>query len=318
MVFESLFSKQAPGSGSRDRAALLESPLLHPRASSQDDTWAVERSRRPNDDNASSSCDDKEAGSLDGLSNNRRARSGRRRVLTPDQRSTLVKSALGLVLALLLLLFVLNTSLWTKDAGCAAGPVVPARPSARQEGQPDAGGQEAAGEDDPFDGGRYETNSDEHGRYLECPGTSSAAARRAGCAFDVLLYGWLPRPCFDEATYAYHVKPGSHFDYGFYADAAGTWGIPMTELMEGDTERYPAAYVSHEQHWQHCSYLLNTSVRFRWREPAVVLDVHLHQQHMADCLEHITNPGASRSLEVDSDSPKADFTAKRRCYVQNM
>lgn len=295
MVFEGLFSKQ------RDSRPLLE-PLLHPRGASQDTCSAPHKQA-----NDHASCDKE-----DGLNgSNNRTRSGRR--LTPTQ-STLVKFALGLVLLvlLLLLLVVLNTSLWNKDAGCAAGPV-PARLSARQ--LEDGAGQEAD-EDTTF--GRYEVNSDEHGRYLQCPGTSSAAARQAGCAFDVLLYGWLPRPCFDEATYAYHVKPGSHFDYGFYADAAGTWGIPMTELMEGDTERYPAAYVSHEQHWQHCSYLLNTSVRFRWRAPAVVLDVHLHQQHMADCLEHITNPGASRSLEVDSDSPKADFTAKRRCYIQNM
>lgn len=277
MIFKDLFSKQE---GSR---SLLE-PLC-PRAS-QDMVLQA------NDD----ANYDKEAG-LNG--NNRTLR------LAPDQ-STLIRFALGV---LVLLLLVLNMSLWTlvmqfgtqpvagKDTGCAG---LVSGLSAKEQ---------HAG---------FEIKSDEHGRYIQCPGDSSDAARQAGCSFDVLLYGWLLSPCFDEEMYSYHAKPGSGFDYGFYDDEEGTEGIPMTELMEGNYERYPEAFVSYEEHWQHCSYLLNTSVRFRWKEPAVFLNVHLHQEHMSYCLEYITNPESSRSLEVNSDFPKAVFTAKCRCYIQKI
>lgn len=155
----------------------------------------------------------------------------------------------------------------------------------------------------------HQIKHDDFGRYIDCPGNSTKEYKAAGCSFDVLLFGWIPGLCFDKTMYDYHARPGSGYDYGYYADEAGTQGIPQTFLMEGDSEKYPEAFVSHELHWQHCNYLLNTSVAYRWKSPPVFLNMHLHQEHMSHCLQYATDPASSRSFQVNAGFPKADFTA---------
>ncbi|EKG13615.1 hypothetical protein MPH_09224 [Macrophomina phaseolina MS6] len=160
-----------------------------------------------------------------------------------------------------------------------------------------------------FDG--FPIKTDEVGDYIECPADSPESARMAGCSFDVLLYGWLPNACFDEEMYR-DITSGA--DYGFYLDRQGQLPIAMAELMKGDYMRYPEAYVSVEEHWQHCTYMLNSSLRFRAKMPPTSLNLHLDQHHIGHCLKFLLDPATKRSRDVTQT--RALFTAKRRCYLR--
>lgn len=158
---------------------------------------------------------------------------------------------------------------------------------------------------------QFPIKTDELGDYIECPTESPEAAQKAGCTFDVLLYGWLPDACFDADMYR-DITAGA--DYGFYLDREGQRPVAMAELMKGDYVQYPEAYVSVEEHWQHCTYMLNSSLRFRAKEPPTALNLHLDQHHIGHCLKFLLDPATTRSLEVTQT--RALFSAKRRCYLR--
>ncbi|KAF4543341.1 uncharacterized protein LTHEOB_40 [Lasiodiplodia theobromae] len=158
---------------------------------------------------------------------------------------------------------------------------------------------------------QFPIKTDDLGDYIECPTESPEAAKNAGCSFDVLLYGWLPDACFDADMYR---DITTDADYGFYLDREGQRPIAMAELMKGDYVQYPEAYVSVEEHWQHCTYMLNSSLRFRAKEPPTALNLHLDQHHIGHCLKFLLDPATTRSLEVTQT--RALFSAKRRCYLR--
>lgn len=157
----------------------------------------------------------------------------------------------------------------------------------------------------------FEIQTDSKGHYIQCPTTSSTTARQnPKCNYDVMIYGWLPPPCFNKEMYT-HLT--SNKDWGFYADRNGTLPIPQTDLMKGIYETQPEAWVSNEEHWQHCRYLHNTSIAFREGVPSTALDVHLDPHHMGHCLEFITDPEIPRTKAVTRT--KAKFGVGRKCYV---
>lgn len=159
-------------------------------------------------------------------------------------------------------------------------------------------------------GGLPVQHDDRKGPYVICPPTGGhpSTAFDAGCHMDLFANGWVPGPCFDREKHDYFV--GLH-DYYFWHDEAKQHRVHQEELLAGVIEPYPELFVSFEEHWEHCRYLLNTTQRYAHDPTVGVLDVHTNHEHMEHCIDFIRESRDPYNLE---DGVIAYF-GYRKCYL---
>jgi hypothetical protein len=149
---------------------------------------------------------------------------------------------------------------------------------------------------------------DSNGPYVICPSTGGpSAALQAGCKFDLFANGWAPGPCFDAEKHAYFVNQR---DYYFWLDKDKRHRVHQDKLLEGTLE-YPELFVSFEEHYEHCRYLLNGTQRYAHDPTLGVLDVHMNMEHMNHCIDFLRESRDPHTLEV---GVKAYFGYKK-CFL---
>lgn len=146
------------------------------------------------------------------------------------------------------------------------------------------------------------------GPYIACP-SDPILARKAGCSFDLLANGWIPAPCFDSQMHHDFVDST---DYGFFEDLNATKRVHQHTIMEGDVSQWPnGLFVTFHEHFAHCQYLLNGSVRAVQPPFTGFLDVFHDKDHLQYCLGVMQEREDPMHIETEV---KAFFEA-HRCYL---
>lgn len=146
------------------------------------------------------------------------------------------------------------------------------------------------------------------GPYVTCPSIGGpSTALQAGCSLDLFANGWVPRPCFDAEKHDYFI---SQRDYYFWLDEDGRQRVHQDKLLEGTLE-YPELFISFEEHYDHCRYLLNTTKRYAHDPSLGVLDLHVDDGHMDHCIDFLRESREPLFVEVGT---KAYF-GYRKCYL---
>jgi hypothetical protein len=149
---------------------------------------------------------------------------------------------------------------------------------------------------------------DPQGPYVICPSTGgAAAARKAGCGFDLFANGWAPGPCFDAEKHDYFVNQR---DYYFWEDKAKNHRVHQDKLLEGNLE-YPELFVSFEEHYEHCRYLLNGTKRYAHNPTLGVLDIHMDEEHMNHCIDFLKESRDPYNLEEGVIA----YFGHRKCFL---
>ncbi|RDW84026.1 Zn(II)2Cys6 transcription factor domain-containing protein [Aspergillus mulundensis] len=87
-----------------------------------------------------------------------------------------------------------------------------------------------------------------HGPYIICD-EAVYPTPPPDCSFDLLMNGWVPNPCFDEAMHEFHTKD-KNFD--FFADLHGDIVVTQEQIMYGDPATWPSwLWVSEREHNEH-------------------------------------------------------------------
>ncbi|KAM3435419.1 hypothetical protein MY4824_004885 [Beauveria thailandica] len=144
--------------------------------------------------------------------------------------------------------------------------------------------------------------------YVTCKSTGSpAAARQAGCKFDLFVNGWVPSPCFDAEKHDYFVNLR---DYYFWVDSEKQQRVHQEKLLEGNLE-FPELFVSFEEHFEHCRYLLNATKRYAHNPRFGVLDVHRDEEHMNHCIDFLKESRDPYTVELEVRA----YFGYRKCYL---
>lgn len=152
---------------------------------------------------------------------------------------------------------------------------------------------------------------DPKGPYVICPSTGGpSAALEAGCGFDLFVNGWVPGPCFDEEKHTYFVN---QHDYYFWLDEKKLQRIHQAQILEGTME-YPELFVSFEEHYEHCRYLLNATKRYARDQTLGILDLHRDEEHMNHCIDFLKESRDPYTLET---GVKAYFRYKK-CFLPHL
>uniref|UniRef100_A0A1Y1MQ05 Uncharacterized protein n=1 Tax=Photinus pyralis TaxID=7054 RepID=A0A1Y1MQ05_PHOPY len=160
-------------------------------------------------------------------------------------------------------------------------------------------------------GGLPVRHDNSKGPYVTCQSTGGPeAARQAGCRFDLFVNGWVPSPCFDGQKHDYFVE---QHDYYFWVDKEKRQRIPQEKLLEGTLE-YPELFVSFEEHYEHCRYLLNATKRYAHNPNLGVLDVHMDEEHMNHCIDFLRE---SRDPYTVEKGVMAYF-GYRKCFLPRL
>jgi hypothetical protein len=162
---------------------------------------------------------------------------------------------------------------------------------------------------------QYVIKYDLVGAYIDCPLQSPTAAREAGCSFDLLINGYIPDPCFDAEM---HEDFTAGVELGYFVDKEATEMVSTAELLKGDFDMYPMAWLSTISHWRHCLYLINGTHRAYSRMPTVFLDAYLDQPHIQHCFGVVAGPKPPLP-PVQMEHPMiAVFVAEHRCYLRDL
>lgn len=149
---------------------------------------------------------------------------------------------------------------------------------------------------------------DPNGPYVICPSDGGpSAALQAGCKFDLFANGWTPSPCFDMEKHDYFVN---QHDYYFWEDTEKRHRIHQEKILEGTIE-YPELFVSFEEHYEHCRYLLNATKRYAYDRTLGALDIHLDEEHMNHCIDFLSESRDPYTLEVGVIA----YFGYRKCFL---
>lgn len=144
--------------------------------------------------------------------------------------------------------------------------------------------------------------------YIVCP-EDPTLARQENCQFDLLANGWIPLPCFDSEMHRDFVDGKN---YGFFEDKHGLRAVHQNSIMEGDNSRYPdGLFVTFNEHFEHCRYLLNGSARAISPPFTGILDVFRDSGHLQHCIWVLSESQDPLHIET---SVKAYFTS-HKCYL---
>jgi hypothetical protein len=119
-------------------------------------------------------------------------------------------------------------------------------------------------------------------------GTSPQEARDWGCKFDLVLYSWVPAPCYDEEIQIAYRKRESEW----YRNRGGVGGekIPQDRAALGIEERM---WLSWDYHDYHCQFIWKMMTRILRNTsmgvPGRLLEYH-HTDHCIEVLKGI-DPG---------------------------
>lgn len=80
-------------------------------------------------------------------------------------------------------------------------------------------------------------------------GTSPTEAQELGCKFDIMMNGWVPLACYNEALSEKYL---SENDFHFYTDAYAQDEVAMEVVRRGEWE---GLYTGWEHHIHHCAYM---------------------------------------------------------------
>ena len=80
-------------------------------------------------------------------------------------------------------------------------------------------------------------------------GTSPTEARQLGCKFDVMMNGWVPVACYNEALSEEYLSKNK---FHFYTDAYAQNEVPMEIVRGGE---WQGLYTGWEHHILHCAYM---------------------------------------------------------------
>ena len=157
-------------------------------------------------------------------------------------------------------------------------------------------------------GGLTVQYDDPQGPYVICPSTGGpSAALQAGCKFDLFANGWAPGPCIDAEKHDYFVNQR---DYYFWMDKDKRHRVHQEELLTGTLE-YPELFVSFEEHYEHCRYLLNSTMRYAHDPTLGVLDIHMDEEHMTHCIDFLRESRDPYTLEVGVIA----YFGFRKCFL---
>ncbi|KAF4632103.1 hypothetical protein G7Y89_g6027 [Cudoniella acicularis] len=146
------------------------------------------------------------------------------------------------------------------------------------------------------------------GPYIICP-KDPTLARQENCHFDLLANGWIPSPCFDSAMHHDFVDGKN---YGFFEDVHGVRAVHQNTIMEGDISRYPdGLFVTFNEHFEHCRYILNGSSRAMVPPFTGILDDFRDSGHLQHCIGVLSESRDPLHIET---TVKAYFTS-HRCYL---
>lgn len=163
----------------------------------------------------------------------------------------------------------------------------------------------------PEFGGLPVQYNDPTGPYIICPSTGGpSSAFEAGCQMDLFANGWVPGPCFDAEKHAYFV---SLHDYRFWADEEKKHRVHQDALLSGTLE-YPELFVSFEEHWEHCRYLLNGTQRHAHDPRLGILDIHMDTEHINHCIDFLQESRDPYNLEKDVIA----YFGYRKCFLPRL
>lgn len=136
---------------------------------------------------------------------------------------------------------------------------------------------------------------DPDGPYVICPSTGGpSASLQAGCKFDLFANGWAPGPCIDAEMHDYFLN---QHDYYFWLDMDKRHRVHQDDILKGTME-YPELFVSFEEHYEHCRYLLNSSLRYAHDPTLGILDIHRNEEHMQHCIDFLSESRDPYTLET--------------------
>lgn len=157
-------------------------------------------------------------------------------------------------------------------------------------------------------GGLPVHHDDPNGLYVICPSTGGpSTALQAGCKFDLFANGWTPGPCFDAEKHDWFVNQR---DYYFWLDKDKNHRVHQEELLKGTLE-YPEVFVSFEEHYEHCRYLLNGTQRYAHDPTLGVLDIHMDMGHMNHCIDILGESRDPLTLETEVIA----YFGYRKCFL---
>jgi hypothetical protein len=126
-------------------------------------------------------------------------------------------------------------------------------------------------------------------------GTSPQEARDRGCKFDLVLYSWVPAPCYDEEIQIAYRKRESEW----YRNRGGVGGekIPQDRAALGIEE---SMWLSWDYHDYHCQFIWKMMTRILRNTsmgvPGRLLEYH-HTDHCIEVLKGI-DPGPATDIST--------------------
>lgn len=152
---------------------------------------------------------------------------------------------------------------------------------------------------------------DPTGPYTICPSAGGPLkAIEAGCQMDLFANGWVPAPCFDTDRHNYFTNL---HDYRFWADEGRRHRVHQDTLLKGNLD-YPELFVSFEEHWEHCRYLLNGTQRHVHNPNLGILDIHMDAEHMNHCIDFLQESRDPYTLEEDVIA----YFGYRKCFLPRL
>ena len=126
-------------------------------------------------------------------------------------------------------------------------------------------------------------------------GTSPSKARELGCKFDIMMNGWVPLACYNEAlSEKYLAQNGFHF----YTDAYAQDEVSLDVVRQGE---WSGLYTGWEHHFRHCGYMWKTLVLAVETGSGVYDSSSSSFDHTAHCSEMMFEDGRMMAL-MDSPS----------------
>ncbi|KUI72151.1 hypothetical protein VM1G_07809 [Cytospora mali] len=126
-------------------------------------------------------------------------------------------------------------------------------------------------------------------------GTSPQEARERGCKFDLVLYSWVPAPCYDEEIQAAYRERESEW----WRERGGVGGerIPQERAALGIEE---SLWLSWDYHEYHCKFIWKMMTRILRNASMGVSGRLLETHHTDHCIDVLTgaDPGPAEGIST--------------------
>ena len=132
-------------------------------------------------------------------------------------------------------------------------------------------------------------------------GSSPAQARELKCKFDIMMNGWVPLACYNEALSEEYLSKN---DFHFYTDSFAQDEVPLDIVRRGE---WKGLYTGWEHHIHHCSYMWKILVLAVEAKTGMFDSSSSSFDHTSHCSESMFEGGMIRAMMASSSVGNESF-----------